>query len=274
MITPSNQEPTGNAQLTSTISKTMMVVEQGIMVSMGVEQISHQFSERRDNLIATTESLLAISDEAEKDHAEEAYKALRQLLKGLTEQGANLKKPLNDAKNKIGDIVADNGLPIEREMFRLKSMIGKFSEEKIRERQRIVDEIAKEQKRIDMERNALIEEMNRLSKAGDTKGVDSVLDDLAFIQTPLPIEVPSVSSVSGKIVRDFKVTNEGNKWKEHKDMLAFVAFAFAHPEIPLLGLLKIEIKRQDFLEALKDKNFLPNGADGIEIFERISTTIR
>jgi len=274
MITPNDKEQATDAQLTSTISKTMMVVEQGIMVSMGVEQISHQFSERRDNLIATTESLLTISDEAEKDHAEEAYKALRQLLKGLTEQGANLKKPLNDAKNKIGDIVTDNGLPIEREMFRLKSMIGKFSEEKIRERQRIVDEIEKEQKRVDMERNALIEEMNRLSKAGDTKGVDSVLDDLAFVQTPLPIEVPSVSSVSGKIVRDFKVINEGNKWKEHKDMLAFVAFAFANPEIPLLGMLKIEIKRQDFLEALKDKNFLPNGADGIEIFERISTTIR
>ena len=125
-----------------------------------------------------------------------------------------------------------------------------------------------------MERNLLIEEMNKLSKAGDTKGVDSVLDDLAFVQTPLPIEVPSVSSVCGKIVRDFKVINEGNKWKEHTDMLAFVAFAFAHPEIPLKGLIKIEIKRQDFLEALKDKDFLPNGADGIEIFERISTTIR
>jgi hypothetical protein len=271
MITPSNEEQTSNAQLTSTISKTMMVVEQGIMVSLGVEQISHQFSERRDNLIATTESLLTIGSEAEKDHAEEAYKALRQLLKGLTEQGANLKKPLNDAKNKIGDIVTDNGLPIEREMFRLKSMIGKFSEEKIRERQRIADEIAKEQKRIDDERNALIEEMNKLSKAGDAKGVDAVLDDLAFVQDALPIELPSVS---GKIVRDFKVINEGDKRKAERDMLAFVAFAFAHPEIPLKGLLKIEIKRFDFLEALKDKDFLPNGADGIEIFERIATTIR
>jgi hypothetical protein len=76
---------------------------------MGVEQISNQFNERRSGLIALTESLLTISSEAEKDHAEEAYKALRQLLKGLTEQGANLKKPLNDAKNKIGDIVSDNG---------------------------------------------------------------------------------------------------------------------------------------------------------------------
>lgn len=268
MITPNNE-----AQQTN-LAATMMIVEEGVMVSLGVRQISENFNERKAEILDITKSLTEIKTETQNDNAQECYKSLRELLKRLVGQESLLKKPLNDARSRITKIVADASADIEQEMIRLKSMIGEFSEEKIRERQRIVDEIANEQKRVDMERNALIEEMNRLSKAGDTKGVDSVLDDLAFVQTPLPIEVPSVSSVCGKIVRDFKVLNEGNKWKEHTDMLAFVAFAFAHPEIPLKGLIKIEIKRQDFLEALKDKDFLPNGADGIEIFERISTTIR
>jgi t-SNARE complex subunit (syntaxin) len=268
MITPNNE-----AQQTN-LAATMMIVEEGVMVSLGVRQISENFSERKTEILDITKSLTEVKTETQNENAQECYKSLRGLLKRLQDQESSLKKPLNDARSRITKIVSDASVDIEREMFRLKSMIGEFSEEKIRERQRIVDEIEKEKKRVDMERNALIEEMNRLSKAGDTKGVDSVLDDLAFVQTPLPIEVPSVSSVCGKIVRDFKVLNEGNKWKEHTDMLAFVAFAFAHPEIPLKGMIKIEIKRQDFLEALKDKDFLPNGADGIEIFERISTTIR
>jgi hypothetical protein len=268
MITPNNE-----AQQTK-LAATMMIVEEGVMVSLGVRQISENFNERKTEILDITKSLTEVKTETQNDNAQECYKSLRDLLKRLVGQESSLKKPLNDARSRITKIVSDASIDIEQEMIRLKTMIGEFSEEKIRERQRIVDEIEKEKKRIDMERNALIEEMNKLSKAGDTKGVDSVLDDLAFVQTPLPIEVPSVSSVCGKIVRDFKVVNEGNKWKEHTDMLAFVAFAFAHPEIPLKGLIKIEIKRQDFLEALKDKDFLPNGADGIEIFERISTTIR
>lgn len=268
MITPNNE-----AQKTN-LASVMMTVEEGVMVSLGVRQISENFNERKAEILDITKSLTEIKTETQNDNAQECYKSLRDLLKRLVGQESSLKKPLNDARNRIAKIVSDASVDIEQEMIRLKTMIGEFSEEKIRERQRIVDEIEKEKKRVDMERNALIEEMNRLSKAGDTKGVDSVLDDLAFVQTPLPIEVPSVSSVCGKIVRDFKVLNEGNKWKEQTDMLAFVAFAFAHPEIPLKGLIKIEIKRQDFLEALKDKDFLPNGADGIEIFERISTTIR
>ena len=268
MITPNNE-----AQQTK-LAATMMIVEEGVMVSLGVRQISENFNERKTEILDITKSLTEVKTETQNDNAQECYKSLWDLLKRLVGQESSLKKPLNDARCRITKIVSDASVDIEQEMVRLKTMIGEFSEEKIRERQRIVDEIANEQKRVDMERNALIEEMNRLSKAGDTKGVDSVLDDLAFVQTPLPIEVPSVSSVCGKIVRDFKVVNEGNKWKEHTDMLAFVAFAFAHPEIPLKGLIKIEIKRQDFLEALKDKDFLPNGADGIEIFERISTTIR
>lgn len=268
MITPNNE-----AQKTN-LASVMMTVEEGVMVSLGVRQISENFNERKAEILDITKSLTEIKTETQNDNAQECYKSLRDLLKRLVGQESSLKKPLNDARNRIAKIVSDASVDIEQEMIRLKTMIGEFSEEKIRERQRIVDEIEKEKKRVDMERNALIEQMNKLSKAGDTKGVDSVLDDLAFVQTPLPIEVPSVSSVCGKIVRDFKVLNEGNKWKEQTDMLAFVAFAFAHPEIPLKGLIKIEIKRQDFLEALKDKDFLPNGADGIEIFERISTTIR
>lgn len=268
MITPNNE-----AQQTK-LAATMMIVEEGVMVSLGVRQISENFNERKAEILDITKSLTEVKTETQNDNAQECYKSLRDLLKRLVGQESSLKKPLNDARCRITKIVSDASADIEQEMVRLKTMIGEFSEDKIRERQRIVDEIEKEKKRIDMERNLLIEEMNKLSKAGDTKGVDSVLDDLAFVQTPLPIEVPSVSSVCGKIVRDFKVINEGNKWKEHTDMLAFVAFAFAHPEIPLKGLIKIEIKRQDFLEALKDKDFLPNGADGIEIFERISTTIR
>jgi gas vesicle protein len=269
MITPNNESE--QKVSTSLVSATMMMVEEGVMVSMGVRQISSNFNERKLELLGVTGGLLEVKSESQKEEAEECYKSIRSLLKRLQDQGSALKKPLNDARGKIGEIVTDASAALEKEMSRLKSMIGAFSEEKIRERQRIADEIANEQKRIDMERNALIEEMNKLSKAGDTKGVDAVLDDLAFIVEAPQVELPSVS---GRIIRDFKTISEGDKRKEEKDMLAFVAFAFAHPEIPLKGLLKIEIKRQDFLEALKDKDFLPNGADGIEIFERISTTIR
>lgn len=118
------------------VGRELETIVSAILVSLSVVDISPEFYQRRDALIADAKAVAQVQNTEDEGKANAAYKALNALKKEVEAQSTGFKTPLNAAKTRIIDIV-DTGLePLEKAMDRIKSMSDGYAAEKIAEQRR------------------------------------------------------------------------------------------------------------------------------------------
>ena len=110
----------------------------------------------------------------------------------------------------------------------------------------------------------------KLKEQQEAAELDASFADMA----PAPAAVAPVTFTKGysaKMQRDVEPIGKPDEYHMARNLERFAAFAAANPSLNLLRLLKIELRRADFLEALKNENFLRDGAPGLRIWEHIQS---
>lgn len=110
----------------------------------------------------------------------------------------------------------------------------------------------------------------KLKEQQEAAKLDASFADMAP-QVPPVAPVSFTKGYSAKMQRDVEPIGKPDEYHMARNLERFAAFAAANPSLNLLRLLKIELRRADFLEALKDENFLRDGAPGLRIWEHIQS---
>lgn len=317
--------------LVETEAKTILTA---VLTSMGVLDLTPDFTRRRDALIADATAVAKVQDTDDEAKANAAYKALNALKKEVEAQSAGFKTPLNAAKTRIIDIT-DAGLdPVIKAQKRLKDMIDGHAAEKIAEqrrqeaeRQAAIAKAAAEQKAAEEAAAKLAREQEaarlaaekakreaeeaaeaqrkanspeakaaaakaqqeaaeaqRKAKENEERLAQEAQDaaDAAEAASMLPAappvaDVTHARGVSARMVRDFALLGDPDPFRMARSAEQFAAYVLTQrPD--LAHLLKIEIRRADMLEFLKDETAAKELAEakpaGIRFFERVQSTNR
>lgn len=314
--------------LVETEAKTILTA---VLTSMGVLDLTPDFTQRRDALIADARAVAQVQNTEDEGRANAAYKALNALKKEVEAQSTGFKTPLNAAKTRIIDIT-DAGLePVLKAQKRLKDMIDGHAAEKIAEQrrqeaerqaaiakaqaeqraaeeaaaklareqeaarlaaekaQREAEEAAKraakadspaakaaaakaQQEAADAQRKAQEEEAKLAQQAQDAA---DAADAAAMTPEAAPVaEITHARGVSARMVRDFNLMGDPDAFRMARSAEQFAQWIFTQrPD--LARFLKIEVRRADLLEALKDEKFLATEKPpGIRIFEKVASSFR
>ena len=129
-----------------------------------------------------------------------------------------------------------------------------------------------QQEAADAQRKAKEDEERLAQEAQDAA---DAADAAAMLPTAPPVaDVTHARGVSARMVRDFSLIGDPDAFRMARSAEQFAQWIFTQrPD--LARFLKIEIRRADLLEALKDEKFLATEKPpGIRIFERIHSTNR
>lgn len=120
----------------------------------------------------------------------------------------------------------------------------------------------------------LQQEAKNLQEQQEQAAFDASMAEIA----PVPAAPPTVifsKGVSAKTQRDFNLIGDPDAYRMARSAEHFAAFAFANPTLNLVRFLSIEIKRRDFVDALKDDEFLKGiELPGVKVFETIRSVHR
>lgn len=248
------------ATLDPQVEQQLRVVTEAISVSLGVRELTVDFSKRANELITEAGGFIAPPESDEQqEEIKKTQRSLAALRIEVTKQGEALKSPLNAARTKIIDIVKDGLMPIEKAEKRLEGFIQHRQQLLIRqqqerdaaaerERQRIANEAAAAQRALDdaerqrkaaelaaeqakaLQGKAKIDAEAAAAKlaAEATKAEEEAFDRaLAAEATPEPVAAPVSELPMAKEVFDFEIIGD----RPDRQAQSLIALAAIYPEL-------------------------------------------
>jgi len=263
-----------------------------VLTSMGVLDLTPDFTRRRETLVAAAKAVAQVQSTDDEAAAATAFKNLRALKKEVEAQSTGFKTPLNAAKTRIIDIV-DTGLaPVDAAMKRLKDMIDGHAEELLAaqrkaesDRQAQIAKAAAEQRTAEEAARRLADLAARASSpeaaaalAQQAQDAADAAEAAAMMPETAPVaEITHAKGISAKMVRDYGIIGDPDAFRMARSTELFAQWLFTkRPD--LARFLRIEIRRADMLEFLKDeaaaKMIAEANPPGVKFFERVQSTNR
>lgn len=286
----------------------LAIITNAILVSLGVTDITPEFTRRRDDLIAAAAAVKQVQSTEEEGTANAARSALRSLEKEIEAQATAMKTPLNAARTRIIALV-DNGLaPAQAAGKRLKDMIDGYAAELIekqRAEQRAAEEAARkvqEEARKAQEEAENLARQQRAAEEAARKAQEAAaaavgakakadaekvaaaaraeqqritaaqqqaeLDAEAASMAPTPAAPTAIVHARG-VSAKMVWDAELVGADEYKQRASAEAFARMFPQY-----CRIDLRKSDILDALKRDQKTFDACPSLRVFERISTTGR
>lgn len=146
------------------LKREMSPVVSGILVAMGVTELSAEFHERSEVALIAAQNCKQVQSAKEEAEAAKRYKDLRALRKEFETQAKVYKQSLDTIKKKILDLEKSGLEPIEKAEHRLKCMVDGFAMEQLELQRKAEREAEQARQRAEAEARRAAEEAARLAR--------------------------------------------------------------------------------------------------------------